>query len=139
MQIMFFCTFEIALFSNFRALCTQLTKVRKIVQFRQAALHCLPQRIKIKSIFLTIFSNGGQSYCMYYFDILFSPLCASSILMGFFKLWIYVHRSIVTDRLPETWILGFESAMEKWAEGKLNKAFLHFSSNVWHIWWFFKV
>ena len=32
----------------------------------------------------------------------------------------------MTERVPETRVLGTRSAMEKWVEGKLNKDFLHF-------------
>ena len=36
---------------------------------------------------------------------------------------------LVNDRLPETRVLGFGSAVEKWVEGKLNNAFPHFLPN----------
>ena len=32
----------------------------------------------------------------------------------------------MTDRVTESRISGFESAVEKWVKGKLKKAFLHF-------------
>ena len=35
-----------------------------------------------------------------------------------------LHRAKVTDQVPETWISGFGSSMEKWVSGKFNEAFL---------------
>ena len=33
---------------------------------------------------------------------------------------------LVMEQVPETRVSGTRSTMEKWVEGKLNKAFLHF-------------
>jgi len=38
---------------------------------------------------------------------------------------------VVTDRVPETRVWGFGSAVEKWVESRLNKAFLHFLPIFW--------
>ena len=42
----------------------------------------------------------------------------------------YIYATVVTTsggtRAPEIRVLGTRSAMEKWAEGKLNNVFLHF-------------
>ena len=37
------------------------------------------------------------------------------------------------DWAPETWVSCFGSAMDKWASGNLNMAFVHFLPNFWHI------
>ena len=37
--------------------------------------------------------------------------------------------SVVTDRVPQNWVSGFGSAVEKWVEGKVNTDFLHFLTN----------
>ena len=47
---------------------------------------------------------------------------------------------LVMDRIPEIGYSGtyLESAEILVFKGKLNKTFLHFLSNFWHIWWFFQ-
>ena len=37
------------------------------------------------------------------------------------------------DRVPETRVLGFGSGVENWVKGKLNKVFLYFLPNFWHM------
>ena len=31
------------------------------------------------------------------------------------------------------WIFGYLESAKKWVQGKLNRAFLHYLPNVWHI------
>ena len=54
-------------------------------------------------------------------------------------LTIHMVYLLVMDRVPDTWVSGFGSDIEKWILGKLTMAFLHFLSNFWHIWLFLKV
>ena len=49
-------------------------------------------------------------------------------------MWLFSDWSGTRNR-----IFGFPDSAEKWVEVKLNKGFLHFLPNFWHIWWFFKV
>ena len=45
----------------------------------------------------------------------------------------------MTDQVQEIGFLGYQESTKKWVWCKLNKAFFHFLSAFWHIWWFFKV
>ena len=69
-----------------------------------------------------------------------AALSSSSLMMVLLRLssslvvlllwWWYVSL-LVTDR-SGTRKPGFVSAVEKWVQGMLNKAFLHFLPNFWH-------
>ena len=71
------------------------------------------------------------------------------VLLGFSGLWMSIlpERAGVLGTRPITnqnylcalcTETGTRSAVEKWATGRSNKAFLHFLLNFSHIWWFFK-
>ena len=40
---------------------------------------------------------------------------------------------LVSERVPEIRLSGLYESVEKWIEGKFNKAFLHFLPNFCHI------